>query len=647
MQLASITNNLIYRLSHVILCLSMLTIPASPQNQILPDSETDTSSAVMVMDIRPGKEGSLPKGLIAVEDTLFFQANDGVHGAELWKSVPPYTSASMVQDIRRYGGSAPEGFILLGTTLFFRATDSEHGKELWRMEAPYQHAELVSDLWEGEESADPQELTVLGDALFFRADDGIHGKELWMLTSPYRTPVLVTDLFSGGGSSNPADLTVIAWTLFFSADDSSGREVWKLESPYTAATAKRVGRVNYDGSADPEEFTPIGLKLFFSANDDTGREVWMSEPPYETVRRVNDIDHKKPSNPIRLMAAGDTLFFVATVGTSGYELRKCEPPYNSTTLYRVADINPRMKDSDPKNIMVAGTSLLFAADDGALGVELWRTGPPFTEADIVSDLQKGPKGSNPETLAVIGKTLYFAARNGEYGRELWKSEPPYTEVSLVSNLWDDSGSSLPSQLTTIKNTTFFVANDGRKGRELWKLQGDVLPSTGFAPDRVTRVEGSRAESGLAQMDGDLRLEIPGLNVTRTIVGVPNSGNSWNLNWLGDDLGYLDGTAYPTWNGNTVITGHSYLSDGTTGPLFGLGGLKKGDWIFLHAWGQRYTYAIREVYRTTAQDDRPLRHEDEDWITLITCSNYDASQDRYRSRIVVRAVRVAATAEPAN
>ena len=41
---------------------------------------------MMVKDINPGAGGSSPGALTNVNGTLYFSANDGTHGFELWKS---------------------------------------------------------------------------------------------------------------------------------------------------------------------------------------------------------------------------------------------------------------------------------------------------------------------------------------------------------------------------------------------------------------------------------------------------------------------------------------------------------------------------------------------------------------------------------
>ena len=48
----------------------------------------------------------------------------------------------------------------------------------------------------------------------------------------------------------------------------------------------------------------------------------------------------------------------------------------------------------------------------------------------------------------------------------------------------------------------------------------------------------------------MTLEIPSLGVTMPVVGVPETFDGWDVSWLGEDAGWLAGTAYPTWEGNS-------------------------------------------------------------------------------------------------
>jgi LPXTG-site transpeptidase (sortase) family protein len=166
-----------------------------------------------------------------------------------------------------------------------------------------------------------------------------------------------------------------------------------------------------------------------------------------------------------------------------------------------------------------------------------------------------------------------------------------------------------------------------------------LPETGFAPGVVTRLPDQPMEKAYTGL-GELWLEIPRLGLQAPIVGVPLSGESWNVSWLADQVGWLEGTAFPTWEGNSSLTAHVYDANGEPGPFVHLRWLWYGDEIIVHAWGQEYVYAVRSVRQVGVQDVSPiLKHEDFPWLTLITCRGYDEASDTYRYRIIIRAVQI--------
>ena len=53
----------------------------------------------MVKDINNGSTGNYAQFFTAVGSTLYFQANDGTHGGELWKSDGTAAGTVMVKDI--------------------------------------------------------------------------------------------------------------------------------------------------------------------------------------------------------------------------------------------------------------------------------------------------------------------------------------------------------------------------------------------------------------------------------------------------------------------------------------------------------------------------------------------------------------------
>ncbi len=187
--------------------------------------------------------------------------------------------------------------------------------------------------------------------------------------------------------------------------------------------------------------------------------------------------------------------------------------------------------------------------------------------------------------------------------------------------------------------------DGYGAEDSITISVPGLPETGFAPDRITALPPQPADKAYAAMD-EMRLEVPKLGLANLpIVGVPLNESGWDLTWLSGQAGWLEGTAYPTWPGNTAITGHTYLADGTPGPFVNLFSLFWGDEIVIHANGQRYVYQVREVRLVWADDLSVLRHEDYDWITLITCKEFNEATGEYNYRVVVRAVLVSVQPGP--
>lgn len=168
--------------------------------------------------------------------------------------------------------------------------------------------------------------------------------------------------------------------------------------------------------------------------------------------------------------------------------------------------------------------------------------------------------------------------------------------------------------------------------------GAALPETGFAPGTVSVVPAMEQQRYQA-MDAS-RLQIPALEVDAPIMGVPRLGTSWDVRWLGNGIGYLEGSAYLTHPGNTVLAGHVYLSDGGPGPFIDLHQLKWGDEIIVNLNGYAHVYQVRNVYQTDPTDEDVLKSwDDYDWVTLVTCKDFDERTERYRSRLIVEAVRI--------
>ena len=224
-----------------------------------------------------------------------------------------------------------------------------------------------------------------------------------------------------------------------------------------------------------------------------------------------------------------------------------------------------------------------------------------------------------------------------------------TILTRVNSLGQPPGGSNNASITTSSVTTDRIFNNAFSAAlQITSSSGGsvsnvrTLPDTGFAPGIVTNLSHTPREEYIST--SDVMLEIPGLGIKIPVVGVPLKNGAWNVTWLGNQAGWLQGTAFPSWNGNSVLTSHVYVSNGLPGPFLNLNKLKFGEKIIVHAYGQKYTFEVQTNVVLAPNDTTAFKHEEKPWLTLVTCKEYDEKINTYRKRVVVRAVLVSVTAE---
>jgi len=174
--------------------------------------------------------------------------------------------------------------------------------------------------------------------------------------------------------------------------------------------------------------------------------------------------------------------------------------------------------------------------------------------------------------------------------------------------------------------------------------GLLVPITGFAPEQVTQLPTQPADKAYKSL-GELRIEIPTLGINFPIVGAAINKNGWDLTWLRNSVAYLEGSAYPTLEGNTVLTAHVTDANNNLGPFSDIKGMQLSQKIYIHINGQVYVYQVQENRKLLPTSiSTVFKHEDYDWITLVTCEDYNAKTGLYQYRRMVRAILISVIPE---
>ncbi|RKI63409.1 hypothetical protein D7X55_20165 [Corallococcus sp. AB049A] len=428
-------------------------------------------SARPVGDVRRGAEGSAPEGLVEAGGLVFFSADDGVSGRELWVTDGSTPRARRVADLRPGAyGSTPRFLTRMGGRLFFVADDGAHGPELWLSDGTARGTVLVADLRRGAQGSAPEALTVVGARLYFTADDGVHGRELWSTDGTARGTQLTQEFAPGPGSLYLDDLTEWNGKLALVAYGDAVT-LWLLDG--------RTGtsRVLFRGPEQAILFslTPAGRdRLFFLVDMGFGEaDLWVTWGQYLLTFPLL---HFPGDYPAQLTPLGSAVYFMA--GAEGFfgepgdllhggELWRSDGTFLGTRM--VKDVWPGPGSSLPTGLTVMDGRLYFAAEDGAHGRELWRSDGTAQGTLLVQDLEPGPGSSNPMAFAAADGWLFFSATTAGRGREGWFSNGDPGRADPMRDIAPAGLSANPRGFVRAGGSIFFIATDMDQGEEPWAL----------------------------------------------------------------------------------------------------------------------------------------------------------------------------------
>jgi ELWxxDGT repeat protein len=175
-----------------------------------------------------------------------------------------------------------------GDTLFFVADDGVTGRELWKTDGTEGGTILVRDINEGPENSGVSYLTDVAGVLLFsagtRTDDGTLNRALWRSDGTAAGTEMVKDIYI----TSP-DMTAIGSTAYFSGrGESTGIELWKTDGTEEGTTLVRD--IDLDDSSFPDELTSCNGILYFVAYDPLySRELFRSDGTYLGTELVYDV----------------------------------------------------------------------------------------------------------------------------------------------------------------------------------------------------------------------------------------------------------------------------------------------------------------------------------------------------------------------
>jgi ELWxxDGT repeat protein len=374
-----------------------------------------------------------------VDGTVFFVAGDPGYGFELWKSDGTAAGTALLKDIRPGPDSAfsplQHESVNSGGRLFFAADDGTTGVELWKSDGTEAGTTLVADLNPGPASSSPSNLTDVGGTLFFSTYDAT-GIGVWKSDGTADG----TQRLATGFHSSVASLTNVAGTLYFVVDSTG---LWKSAGTPAGTVRVRAGLV-------PQSLTAVDGTLFFvSSSTGFGAELWRSDGTFAGTVRVKDINQGAAdafSFSSELVAVDGQLFFVADDGLHGPELWKSDGTTAGTVL--VKDIVPGSAGSQPFALQVVNGQLFFLTEENGQ-VRLWKSDGTAAGTTIVQPLAGNFQFPEQPLVAVVGTSLFFNGEDPTVGRELWAVDLTAPPAACVGDCHGDGTVTVDELITGV------------------------------------------------------------------------------------------------------------------------------------------------------------------------------------------------------
>ncbi len=282
------------------------------------DSMDDCTVVSLAADIWPGPGYADPGLPLALNGKLYFTANDGVHGEELW-AYSPTAGANMIHDIvPGTGGSNPGPYAAMNGKLYFSVNDDVLGEELWVFDPneAAAGAALVEDIYNGSASSSPKNFIVVDDRLYFTASDEVYGNELRVYSEDSGVS-LVADIRPGSGNNDPSGFpggfpggfTKFEGQILFTATNEDSHELWALDMD-TGELQQIPITVGGTNSIYLVASTVLEGKLYFTVDDGVhGAELWSYSPDSGAEMVVDINPGSNGAHPFEFAVIDGKLYF--------------------------------------------------------------------------------------------------------------------------------------------------------------------------------------------------------------------------------------------------------------------------------------------------------------------------------------------------
>lgn len=401
-------------------------------------------------------------GLSVHGSTLYFTANDGITGEELWKSDGSTAGTTILKDINPDNTISNYYLSLrasLNGILYFCSVTPGKGVEVWKTDGTTAGTVRVTDINDDPANSGLYQLQVAGNQIIFIVD-GPNIRGLWKTNGTAAGTSQVTTF-------RVRNVYPVGSHVIFNGETASGLGLYK--SDLTTAGTNLITRPAGLASR-PSKITNAGGTAFFLADDGVhGNDLWKSDGTASGTQLVKEVFPGTSSVSLEFEATiNNTVYFVTNLnvlwrsdGTAGGTIKLKDVSAGSSGTSRIFGVT------------AVNNIIFFGVQDGDENSQLWKTDGTVANTVMVKSLVAT---SEFEPVTFNGK-LYFGAYNGVDGYQLWKSDGTSSGTVLIGNPPSSSGYYFSGAGMIVNGNFLYYMGVGQNGLCLVRTDGTASGTT--------------------------------------------------------------------------------------------------------------------------------------------------------------------------
>lgn len=445
--------------------------------------------------IASGSNSSNPMFFTEFNGELYFNArgtNVSGIGNELYKTNGTQAGTSLVANLNPNfsGSSDPSNFTVFNGELYFTADDGTHGRELFKTDGST--ITLVKDIKVGSEYSSYHSDNMMamlesnGFLYFFAEDTPGTGYDLWKTDGTEVGTVKVLELNTYEASGLGLNFKKLGDDLFFVYRDfnTNHKELYKFNTiTYTVSSVLDVYPANNDTGSygyltlfDNKLFLVANGKLYYTDGTSNGFVLF-------GVTGITSFD--------KLIALNNELFFFGNSSTYGnQDVYKCyysiaDSDYKVEIVYNFnsggnnfeTPVAGYLADDGNPYFTVLNNKLYFAAREqsspnGGLVYQIYETNGTITQVAIPITHSGSPTSRPIYGITAFNSKLYFLMSGDNSPEQLWEANPSngtFTQLSFYNGASTQPRQVFNRPMKVWNDNLYLEGETLSEGYELWKF----------------------------------------------------------------------------------------------------------------------------------------------------------------------------------